>query len=270
MKPSMFEGSIDIKKHVWPFGNEFIKEDIVPLLNEFFGHLKSQNMPYEFYEVTRPDYGLVRPVTVFSTPIYDRRAYYTIRITAQPDLSAEIGLDLPAYQKHRIEQLVQTLQDHFPIIHFIESNRFLIVMQYFVFFPVCQFNRFIDIFNLLKIMWLASNSRVLLDYNQNHWLTSENGHLYYTDKDFMGNFYLNRDEALGANINQAMIFLTLENCKFLPQALRKFASQGLSQAEFVESFKEILKHYITSCQTQQGLSERLQQKLECLSKAYGE
>lgn len=266
----MFGFPIEIKKHVWPFGDEFIKEDIVPLLNGFFGHLKSQVFPYEFYEVTRPDYGLVRPVTVLSTPINDRRSYYTIRITAQPDSSTEIGLDLPAYQKYRIEQLVQTLQDHFPTIYFIESNRFLIVMQHFVFFPVCQFNRFIDIFNLLKIMWLASNSRVLLDYNQNHWLTSENGRLYYTDKDFMGNFYLDRDEALGANINQAMIFLTTENCNFLPQALRKFASLGSNQAEFVKSFKKILKRYITSCQAQQELSEGLQLKLKCLSKVYGE
>ncbi|MFX0150025.1 MAG: hypothetical protein ACFFAJ_04535 [Candidatus Hodarchaeota archaeon] len=268
----MFGFPIEIKKYEWPFDAEFDREEIIPLLNQFFGHLKSQEAPYEFYSVTRPDFGLVRPVMVLSAPMpmHNRKAYYTIRITTQPDPSVNIIFDLPSYQKNRIEQLVQTLKDHYPAIHFIESNEFFIVIQNFIFLPVCKFNRYLDIVNLIEIIWLASSSRVLLDYNQNHWLTSENGRLYYVDKDFMGDFYPNRDEALGANINQAMIFFNLENCEFLPQVLKEFASRGSSQAEFVISFKRTLKQYITSCQTQQELSERLQKKLKCLGEVYGE
>ncbi|MFX0170706.1 MAG: hypothetical protein ACFE9L_02170 [Candidatus Hodarchaeota archaeon] len=266
----MFGFPIEIKKFEWPFDAKFDREEIIPLLNEFFGHPKSQEVPYEFYAVTRPDYGLVRPVMVISAPMHDRKAYYTIRITIHPDPYTNSIFNLPSYQKHRIEQLIQTLKDHYPTNHFIESNKFFIVMQNFIFLPVCRFDRYIDMINLVEIIWLASSSRVLLDYNQNHWLTSENGRLYYVDKDYMGDFYPNRDEALGANINQSMIFFSLKNCGFLPQALNEFADLGISQAKFVNAFKRTLKQYVTSCQTQQELSERLQQKLHCLSKVYGE
>lgn len=272
MNKNCFQDPTEILEHDWPFSDKVNKEEVFSLLKTFFGYSLSQKeeVPFRFHEVTRPHYGLVRSVIVVSAPIKNEHAYYTIRIIHQPDRTVAEGLDLPSYQKFRVEQLVHTLKDHYPVSHFIESNEYLIILQKFVFYPVCKFTRLIDIINLLEIMFYASNSRVLLDYNQNHWLTSEYGLLMYCDLDFMGNFFSSSLEALRANINQVMVFLDLNNCMLLPKALSELSKKGEEKAQFVINFKRVLQNFIETCQSRQGLSGLLQMKLKCLSKSFGD
>ena len=269
MRPDMFGYPVEVSKHEegeWPFDANFDQQEILQCLNSFFGHSTMNEMAFEFYDVNRPGFGIDRAITVFSNP---KNEYYAIRIFTKPEIeSSKVPFNPAVYSKERIQQLYMALREHYPPTYFLNTKHLLIILQRFVFFPVCQFTNPDEIKGLLEILWYASKARILLDYNQNHWLVSKKGHLYYVDSDFMGQILQDRHRALSENFNQAMVFIDSENCKLLAQVLPEFATRGNDYPQFLEEFFRVLKNYLESWKIVKEINLAVQGKLTCLNNIF--
>ena len=262
----MFGYEVEIKEHDviedWPFNDSYDQKEILQVLNSFFGHSDMFENQFRIYEVNRPGYGIDRAVKVLQNP---KNKYYAIRIFKKPEFRPiEVTFDKTAYHQERIRQLMYALREHYPATYFLGTKNLLIILQQFIFSPVCQFTDLIEIKGLLEIIWYASKARILLDYNHNHWLISESQGLLYVDTDFMGQLLPDCQKALSENLNQALIFLTVDNCPILAEALRQLSSSGLEQANFVAEFLQILNRFLVSISDFESLSEPLKAKLNCL------
>jgi hypothetical protein len=257
----MFGYPVEVSKHDdWPFNADYDKEEILQCLNAFFGHSDMYNNVFKFYEINRPGYGIDRSVTVLSNP---KREYYTSRIYTKTNTklkSLEVAFDPARYRKNRIQQLY--------ITYFLNTKHLLILLQRFVFHPVCQFSRPIEITGLLEIIWCASKALILLDYNHNHWLASESGHLFYVDTDFMGQTFQDLHRVFYENFNQAMVFINPENCKLLLEVLPEFATRGNDYSQFLEEFFKVLKQYLESWKTVEVIPDIVQRKIDCLNNIF--
>ncbi|MFX1248639.1 MAG: hypothetical protein ACFFB2_13670 [Promethearchaeota archaeon] len=266
MRPEMFDYPVEVIKHNdddWPFSKDYNQFEILQCLNSFFGHSRINENVFRFYKVNRPGFGIDRAITVLSNP---KNEYYTIRISSKPEFeSSEAIFNPAAYSKERIQQLYMALRDHYPATYFLNTKNLLLILQQFMFYPVCQFTNPHEIRDLLEIIWYASKAYILLDYNQNHWLVSDNGHLFYVDSDFMGQLLPNRIKAFSENFNQAMVFINPDNCKLLAQILPEFATRGNDYPQFLEDFFTVLKVYLEGWQTIQEISPKIRRKLDCLN-----
>jgi len=267
LHPDKFGYEVEIKEYssvdAWAWLKEdFDRKEILSVLNAFFGHSDLFKNPFNFYEVKRPGFGIDHPVTVIRNP---NDEYYTIRIFIKPEFrSAEVVFDKAAYQQERVRHLFQALREHYPATYFLGTKHLLIIIQQFIFSPVCQFSNLAEIKGLLEIIWYASKAGILLDFNQNHWLMSKNQGLLYVDSDFMGQIQNDCQKVLADNLNQALAFLTAENCPILIDALRELSNSGMDQAEFVTIFLQILKSFLSSIKDINSLSPQLQAKMKCL------
>jgi hypothetical protein len=262
----MFGYEVEIKEHdaidEWPFNERFDQREILQVLNAFFGHPDMFKNQFRFYEVNRPGYGIDRAVKVLQNP---NNEYYAIRIFIKPEFkSLEVSFDKAAYHQERIRQLFQALREHYPATYFLGTKHLLIILQQFIFSPVCQFTDPIEIKGLLEIIWYASKARILLDYNHNHWLISKKQGLLYVDTDFMGQILPDCPKALAENLNQALVFLTVGNCPLLADALRELSVSGSEPAKFVTEFLQVLKRFLASIKDIDSLSKPLKAKLNCL------
>ena len=265
MQPDMFGYPVEVSKHEegeWPFSEDFDKEEILQCLNAFFGHPNMDKNVFQFYEVNRPGYGIDRAVTVLANP---KNEFFTIRIFIKPTInSSNVIFNPAAYRKDRIQRLYTALRDHYPATYFLHTKNLLIILQRFMFYPVCKFSNKNDISELLEIMWMASKSLILLDYNQNHWLVSNKGHLFYVDTDFMGHLLQDRHTALTENFNQAMVFINDKNCKLLALCLPEFATRGFDHVQFLEELQLVLENYLENWKVVEKIPEVVQRKLVCL------
>ena len=235
MKKAWFSFPVEIKAIDWPWRSNFPPEDVVPLLNEFFRYPVTFDLHYDFYEITRPDFGLVRSVMVLAPKFSEQRSkadYFAVRIYQKSTTEENSVIDLAKYSEDRIRKLIDALGPHYPKTYFLESQKFVIILQPFLFSPVCDFTLDSDISNLVELIYLSSKAKILLDYNQNHFLRVRDNHLLYVDSDYMGNNYPDAQSALEANLNQAMVFITKNNAKFLSDVLVKLANQGPNLLEF--------------------------------------
>ena len=269
MRPEMFGYPVEVSKHEegdWPFNADYDKKEILQCLNAFFGHSNMYINVFKFYEVNRPGYGIDRAVTVLSNP---KNEYYTIRIFSRPNIkSLEVAFNPAAYRKDRIQTLYMALRDHYPATYFLNTKHLLILLQRFIFHPICQFSRPNEITGLLEIIWYASKAFILLDYNHNHWLVSDSGHLFYVDTDFMGQTFQDRHRAFSENFNQAMVFINPENCKLLSEVLPEFATRGNDYSQFLEEFFKVLKNYLERWKTVEVISDTVQRKIDCLNNIF--
>jgi len=274
MKPSWFKFPVEIQAIDWPYQDKFPPEDVVPLLNEFFKYPAIFDLHFEFHEITRPEFGLVRSIIVVTPKFSEKRSkddYYAIRVFQKSSFnenSAPTALDLAKYTQKRIKKLIDTLGPHYPRTHFLESTKFVVVLQPFLFSPVCDFTLCVDVLNLLKLIYLASKARILLDYNHNHFLRVNDENLFYVDSDYMGSKYPDEQSALVANLNQAMIFITHENAKFIPAELLTLSKQNNSQLEFSKSVIHALNNFVLLCKKDwDNLSPKLTAKIQSVEVA---
>ncbi len=269
MRSDMFSFPVEIKKHDWPFNSNFDENEIQQLLNEFGGFVKSRKKEdrFEFYEFTRTGLGLSEPTIVLFLP---SKGHFSIKPFAySPPITLSLKkppIDLANYHQMRVQHLIHSLGEHFPETQILESKsrNMLIIFQKFLFHPICQFNTPQQISQLIEILWLASQARILLDYNQNHWLVSGLEFLYYVDTDYIGHSYLDLNKCLLANLDQSMAFLTPENVTLLPQTLKIFSERSRTQAKFITKFKNVLKKIIESWDKEK-LSEDNKRKLDTLN-----
>ncbi|UCE14542.1 MAG: hypothetical protein JSV04_05025 [Candidatus Heimdallarchaeota archaeon] len=267
MHPDMFGYPVEVSRHeegILPFRKDFNSSEILQCLNAFFGLPTMHENPFQFYKVNRPGFGIDRAITVLSNP---RNEYYAIRVFIKPDTEVSNEVFNPAvYRRGRIQQLYSALRDHYPATYFLNTQNLLIILQEFFFFPVCQFKKRNEIRGLLEIIWFASKAQILLDFNQNHWLVSDEGHVFYVDTDFMGQQLPDRQKALSENLNQSMIFITPSNCDLIKKVIPEFATRGFDYPQFVDEFLVTLKKYLDCWDTTEEISAILQQKLDCLKR----
>ncbi|MHA2226244.1 MAG: hypothetical protein ACXAC8_13630 [Candidatus Hodarchaeales archaeon] len=266
MQSDMFNFPVDIKKLDWPFNSNFDENEIQQLLNEFEGNLKPRTKEdrFEFYEFTRTSLGLSQPAVVL---FLQGKGYFSIKPYAySPTITLSLKkppINLANYHRMRVQHLIHSLGDHFPSTQILESNsgNMLIIFQKFLFHPICTFTTSQHVSQLIEILWLASQARILLDYNQNNWLFSGLDFLYYVDTDYIGHSYHDPYKCLYENLNQSMAFFTPENVNLLPQILKNFSERSETQAKFVTKFKIVLKKLIKSWNIEK-LSEDNKRKLD--------
>lgn len=268
MQSDMFDFPVEIHKLEWPFSSKFNKDEIQLLLDKFSGPPQTQKEMYEFFEFTRTGLGLSHPAIVLFLP---SKGHYSIKpIAYSPPIILSLKkppIDSANYHRMRIQHLIHSLGEHFPETEILESKSqdFLIILQKFLFHPICQFNTTQQISQLIEILQLASKARILLDYNHNHWLISRIGFLYYVDTDYIGQSYLNYNKCLFDNLNQSMVFFTPENIDLLPQAVKDFSKTGETQAHFIKDFKKGVMRLIESWGDKEQLSEDNKRKYDVLS-----
>lgn len=266
-----FNYPVEVVKHTkWPFNPEFDRSEILQCMNAFFGHNQLEDCCFDFYEVNRPGYGIDRAVTVIS---YPNKESYAIRIFIKPDpLLQDMSFDKAAYFRERVQKLYSALREHYPATYFLNTKYLLIILQRFIDRPVCSFKSSSELYQLLEVIHFASDARILLDYNHNHWLMAANGVLKYVDTDYMGHILPDRPIALSENFNQAMVFINENNCKFLKEALINYLNKGNDTKEFVSKYISVLKTFINQWDTIEQISEPIRRKLVCLKetvKFYG-
>lgn len=268
MKTSWFTFPVEIEAIDWPWKSDFPPEDVVPLLNDFFKYPATFDLQYEFHEVTRPDFGLVRSIKVITPNFSENRQkadYYAIRIY-QKSVLEDSAIDLAKYHQNRIKKLMDALNSFYPRTYFLESTKFVVVLQPFLFSPVCDFTQSTDVLNLFKLIYLSSKARILLDYNHNHFLrVIEGKKLFYVDSDYMGDKYPDIQSALKANLNQAMIFITYKNAKYIANVLLSLSNQSESLLEFTKSVVQALNNFVLLCRNDwENTSPSLRAKIESL------
>lgn len=269
MRSEMFDYPVEIKKVDWPFSSDFNEDDVCQILEDFSGISKTQvrENKCEFFEITRTDIGLAHPAIVLFLP----KGYYTIKsIVYSP--SIVLSLQKPPinpanYHSMRIQNLVHSLGEHFPETYILQSlsEDFCVIFQKFLFHPICQFNSVEHINQLIEILHLASQAHILLDYNQNHWLISKLGFLYYVDTDYIGQVYVDYLKCLFDNLNQSMVFITPDNVKLLPQALEQHSKIGNVQSKYIQDFKKVLKKLLESWGDKDQLSADNKIRFEVLN-----
>ncbi|MCK4849332.1 MAG: hypothetical protein KAT16_09915 [Candidatus Heimdallarchaeota archaeon] len=271
MKASWFTFPVEIQALDWPWKSDFPQEDLVPLLNDFFKYPATFDLLYDFHEVTRPEFGLVRSIKVISPNFSEKKKktdFFAIRIF-QKSLLDDSAIDLAKYHQRRIKKLIGSLgSSHYPQTYFLESTKFIVVLQPFLFSPVCDFTLSVDVLNLLELIYLSSKARILLDYNHNHFLRVNNEQLYYVDSDYMGNKYPDEQSALEANLNQAMIFITQKNARFIPLELLSLSEDQKGLREFSKSVINALNKFILLCKNDwENTSPKLRAKIQSLEVA---
>ena len=122
---------------------------------------------------------------------------------------------------------------------------------------------------LIDLIFLASKAKLLLDYNHNHFLRAKDSTLFYVDTDYMGDKYPDSEEALKSNLNQAMIFINVNNISFIPQELTKFSSKSEMHKNFARLFLQEIKRYIEFGETQkEHLAIKLEKKINKLKETF--
>ncbi|MFX0015091.1 MAG: hypothetical protein ACFFB2_08210 [Promethearchaeota archaeon] len=270
MQSDMFNFPVEIKKLDWPFNSNFNENEVRQLLNEFGGTAQYQvkEAHFNFYEFSRISLSLSQPAIVLFLP---EKGYYSIKPFAYPPAITlslkKPPINLANYHRMRIQHLIHSLGEHFPETEMLESKSgdLLIIFQKFLFYPICQFNTIQQISQLIEILWLASRARILLDYNQSHWLVSEVEYIYYVDTDYIGHSYIDLDRCLFENLNQSLAFFTSENVGLLPLAIDNFSESDETQTRFVNRLKKALKKLIENWDIGK-LSEENKRKLEVFNK----
>ena len=81
----------------------------------------------------------------------------------------------------------------------------------------------------------------------------------------MGNLCPDEIQALEANLNQSMIFISPENIPFLRKKLEEFSKEDLSRLIFAKDLlKQIKKYIVNSKDESTDLAPKLKSKLNAL------
>ena len=263
--PPMLDFHFEVRKledENIPLFNKFNELAVKNLLKEFFGIENDRS--FEFYEVKRPGYGIDHSIPVFSpSPNHE---YFTLRAFPKPELGKEpVSFNQAVYRRDRVKTLITALRDHYPATYFLDTNDFLLILQRFVFSPVCRFENMREIKELLEIIQLASSACILLDFNENHWLIKGDGRLIYTDTDYMGPGPLkDNQKALEENLNQSMVFFNENNCQFLSNALNQLSRKENGHKSFVKDFIKTLETFLLHWKSIDITSDSLKKKIICL------
>ena len=231
MDPSLFRELVEIKKTSylikWDEYGETIESSIAK-------HYNTDSAP--LYEVYRLEDGLVHPAYVIEIkrktigekkrtliPQYSVIRFFQRNNNSILDKQEEEYFDRAKYHIDRIINLSK-LEKYYPSYEVIELPNIngVLILQEFLFYPICKFDTPEGIAEFLKLIFIASKNGIFLDFNQNHWLFDKHSNqLLYCDGDYIED-HLPFEKAVKENLNQATIYLNLENALWFAQAMAYF------------------------------------------------
>ena len=193
--------------------------DIQMTLQENF-----QRCELVFYSITRLGKGLVHPAITLAIKCQNNEInYFVIRYFEKNEEQYRTPefFDRAVFHSQRMKNL-RLLGKYYPDIRMYDLPGGVLILQQFLFYPICEFNDQTSHDQLIGLLFIASKQNIFLDFNHNHWLyDQEKGRLYYVDKDY------NEDAtdfefSVSQNFNQAAIFLNEQNYKLFAIALKAY------------------------------------------------
>ena len=202
--------------------NEFFPPDhlanIQKCLKENFGDCQST-----FFSITRLGKGLVHPAITLEITCDSETSYFVARYFEKNEeqyRTAEF-FDRSVFHSQRMKNL-KLLGRFYPDLRMYDLPNGVLILQEFLFFPICDFKTQQSLDQLVGLLFIASKYKIFLDFNHNHWLyDNEKGKLFYVDKDY------NEDEddfetSVSQNFNQAAIFINENNYKMFGIAVKAY------------------------------------------------
>jgi hypothetical protein len=186
---------------------------------------KFSNEKFKMFEVFRPTKGLVHPAVVLEIQrSNDNIDIYTVRYFEKNEeqYRGEEFFDRSKFFSQRILKLTQ-LGRFYPKIILLDLSKGILVLQDFIIDPICDFSTQKSIEELIDLVFIASELGIFLDFNQNHWLFSEENGLVYVDKDYCEE-YDTFEETVYQNFNQTTLFFNEENTSYFARSLKKYQS----------------------------------------------
>ena len=247
MDPSLFHEHVEVKRTSYSIKwDEYGKE----IESSITKHYNIDSVP--LYEVYRLEDGLVHPAYVIevqkrkdtkkkevSTSRYSVIRFFQGNSYSKPD---ETYFDRAKYHINRIINLSK-LEKYYPAYEVLEIPAIngVLVLQEFHFYPICKFDTPEGIFEFLQLLFIASKNGIFLDFNQNHWLYDKNTHhLIYCDGDYIED-HLPFEKAVKENLNQATIFLNLENAFWFAQAISHFKNKQEENTRFSQFYSLLIE-----------------------------
>lgn len=204
-------------------------------MNEFFPptHIedikKSLNVNFpdchlSFHSITRLGKGLVHPAITLQIKGPDNEInFYVVRYFEKNEEQFRTSefFDRSVFHSQRMKNL-RLLGAYYPNIRLYDLKDGVLVLQEFLFYPICDFKDQTSQDQLVGLLFLASKHNIFLDFNQNHWLyDSERGRLFYVDKDYNEDLE-DFEMSVSQNFNQSAIFLNENNYRLFAIALKPF------------------------------------------------
>ena len=194
-------------------------EDIIKALNR-----KYKKRKRNLYLVKRLGKGLVQPIATLEIIGNKNKPndYFAVRYFEKNEKKYRKRkyFDRALFHSRRMKNL-KKLKGHFPQIYINNLKNGVLILQEFLFSPVCTFSDLNTWVELFEIMFLASQNKLFLDYNQNHWLYNKEIGLYYVDKDYNEDSLTKKDSTI-QNFNQASIFINDINPPLIAQVLKTY------------------------------------------------
>ena len=217
---SRFQEDVQIEEKNF---KEFFPPDHLKNIQDSFDE-NFRDCQFTFYSITRLGKGLVHPaITLEITCNSDEPNYFVARYFEKNEeqyRTAEF-FDRAVFHSQRMKNL-KLLGRFYPEIRIYDLDNGVLILQEFLFFPICDFKDQSSLDQLVTLLFTASKHNIFLDFNHNHWLyDKEKGKLFYVDKDYnedVDDFEM----AVSQNFNQAAIFLNDKNFNFFALALKAF------------------------------------------------
>lgn len=204
-------------------------------LNDFFPHNHIGDIQETFsknfngckltyYAITRLGKGLVHPAFTIEIDCGDdENSFFVIRYFEKNEEQFRTPefFDRAVFHSQRMKNL-KLLTKFYPEIRIYDLPNGVLILQEFLFFPICDFRDQESLDQLAELLFTASKHNIFLDFNHNHWLyDKEKGKLYYVDKDYNEDLE-DFESSVSQNFNQAVIFLNDKNYIFFANALKTF------------------------------------------------
>ena len=203
--------------------NEFLPpqhiDDIQKILDEHFPSCK-----LSFHLITRLGKGLVHPAITLEITCEDNEInFFVLRYFEKNEEQYRTSefFDRSVFHSQRMKNL-RLLGKFYPDIRFYDLPNGVLILQEFLFYPICDFKDQASHDQLVGLLFSASKQNIFLDFNHNHWLyNKESGKLYYVDKDYNEDVE-DFETAVSQNFNQAAIILNEQNYKLFAIALKAY------------------------------------------------
>lgn len=177
-----------------------------------------------YHSITRLGKGLVHPAYTLKLECSDGEViFFAVRYFEKNEEQFRTPefFDRAVFHSQRMKNL-RLLGKFYPEIRFYDLANGVLILQEFLFFPICEFKDQQSMDQLAELLFTASKHNIFLDFNHNHWLyDQEKGKLYYVDKDYNEDLE-DFEMSVAQNFNQAAIFLSDINFKFFSMAIKSF------------------------------------------------
>lgn len=207
-----------------------------------------ENSEFKIYFIRRLGKGLVHSIPALEINKNNGESeFHALRYFEKNEVEYRSSkyFDRAIYHVRRMKNL-KKLKDHYPKIHILDLENGALILQEFLFYPICKFKDKKSIEQLFNLIFLACQNKIFLDFNHNHWLYNKaEGQLYYVDKDYNEDLKTIKDSTI-QNFNQASIFLNDKNPPYFAQVLNSLmqSNDSIKKRNFSIIILDLIKEKI--------------------------